>query len=1067
MVDRPISAYFLRKHPQIIIDGNPEKISSQSLSLLMYVADNGDTEYNREELATLLYGSKEAREKLRQEALFRLPERLRTSVFGTEQREIIQFIADDIWIDSREFSQQATELLQEGPTFKKKDYLKAKEILELYNDAFGLDFNPTSAKQTNNYNFLKWKQKRQQKLADLYHALLDRVILYCLRQKSRWAEAEAYAEKWLGSINPNATPLQYLIWLAANQQSPSLSTYLEQLQKYESESGVLGGFIADEWRTMLKSHRPLSLSIFASQAQDESPEPLPTGVRSALLGRTDTIEEILQLFLSSGEASVFAITGLPGVGKSEIARTAAQALREKSNTYRVVELELTEDMNLEQLCNTILSELGRNEVLGLDYGAKRRQLKQLIHSPNLFVIVDEGHTNAFTDSTMLQNVLDLVDGARVMVAARKLPRFDRYLIEIGGLNWEHTKTFFIERVPRLTHLSDSQFKDIAMLTGGLPLLLQIIAGFIKKELSRTTSLIDRLKLLSEEVDLKENAALAYAAILDWLFQYMDGQERYLLYTISLFSPSEGATFADLKAVFSSIVVPEKVKGKLNRLVDLHLVETQQTGDIPTRYRLHPIIFEFVKREAQKSRRVYFPFIEKAYINTLLDYANTYHDQPTRLDEHQQNIIHMLNMVFLNEDNTWALPQAIEVMNKIYPYFEKRGLYVLASKLFNRACELNRFVTPSLHIQTVYRAGKIEYLQTNLDQALRRYEQALALSQEYESNDHLGNIYFSFGSVYLRRAEFKTMTASLEIAETWATRNQQIPLLYSIWSNMGVCAHTQGQLETAHKYYRKVLEHLGNNLLNLSPELQLIAQHIQTTLGLINNDLNRPDQAKHHFEQSLSLARHLEYPEQLGYVYLNLGITYYQTKDYDAANDCFVQGGIIADRIQHVELQTQLQWNQGALASTRFQHKEALYLLRSALIQADKYDLQGIKPRIVIGLGKAYLRMESFNSSLECFTQALIQPSALLHHWAQSLYGIGLSVMLRKFVIGNQDVEITLEQLTPVLNTLTLPKLPANELFIPKLEEAEAVFQRELDHFPELGRYRLVEALKIWFADRSA
>ncbi len=1067
MVDQPIKVYFLRKHPQVKIDGNPEKISSQSLSLLMYIADNGDPEYNREDLATLLYGtSKEAREKLRREALFRLPERLRSKVFGTEQRDIIQFAVDEIWVDSREFAQQAGELLQKGLAFKKKDYLRAKEILQLYNDDFGLDFYPVSAKQSDNNNFIKWKNKRQQKLADWYHSLLDRTILYCLRQKSHWAEAELYAEKWLGSINPGTMPLQYLIWLAVNQQSPRLDSYLEQLQNYQSRSGVISGFTADEWRGMLKSHHPIPISIFDPQTQDEALELVLPADETDILGRTNTIQEILELFLSSSEARVFAIAGLPGVGKSQIARTAAQALRKKNEAYKVIELELTLDLNLEQLCNTILAELGRHEVLGLDYGAKRRRLKQLMHSPNLYIVVDEGHTNAFVDPATLQTVLELVEGARVMLVARQMPHFDRYLMEIAGFNWEQTKTFFVGRIPHLNHLSDSQFQDIATLTGGLPLLLQIIAGFMKKELSRTTSLIDRLKFLSAEADFKENAVSAYGAILDWLFQYMDTKERDLLYTISLFSPTEGATLEDVTAVFSSVVLTsEKVKLKLNRLVDLCLVEMKRMSDSTIRYRLHPIIFEFVRQRSEEARQIYFPIIEQAYIKTLLAYVNSYYEQPARLDEHQQNIIHMLDIVLFNEAHAWARPQAIEAMNKIYPYLEKRGLYVLAAKLFNRACELGQFATSALHIEMVYRAGKIEYQQTNLERALSRYEEALLLSQNFQSTEYLGNIYFSVGSVYLRRAEFPAVRKNLEAAETWANRNQQIPLLYSIWTNMGVCAHAQGQPETAQKYYLRVLEHLGDDVFNLSPELQLIAQHIQMNLGVTYNDLRKPDQAKFHFEQSLSLARQLDYPEQLGYVYLYLGITYFQIKDYDAASNCFIQGGIIADRIQHVELQTQLQWNQGALASIRFEHKEALFLLRSALIQADKYDLQGVKTRIMVGLGKAYLRMEGFDSALQCFTQALVLPSALPHHWAQSLYGAGLSIMLRKFVIGNQDVEITLEELNPVLNMLRLPELPDNALFFPQLQEAENTFQKELDHFPELVRYCLVEALKIWLANR--
>ena len=78
----------------------------------------------------------------------------------------------------------------------------------------------------------------------------------------------------------------------------------------------------------------------------------------------------------------------------------------------------------------------------------------------------------------------------------------------------------------------------------------------------------------------------------------------------------------------------------------------------------------------------------------------------------------------------------------------------------------------------------------------------------------------------------------------------------------------------------VLDGLGGDEINLPPEFQTVAQHVHTALGLTFTELGDYDAAMHHFQQSMALARLLNYPQLIGYLYLNIGLIYCYRKEYE-------------------------------------------------------------------------------------------------------------------------------------------------------------------------------------------
>ena len=1059
MADDLIRFYLLRKQPQIYVNGVQQTFSPQILMLLIYLAETSEAEYTREELIRLVYGTDTARETFRKVLVYSIRKLIPDVSLETPRHNVLRFARDRIWVDSRVFAERANDLLYTNPVFNKKHYLEAKEILDLYQEPFLLEFHPKSSESGDNTRFLSWQKSRQRDLNMYYQRLLDQMILFGLRQERYWAEAQRYAEQWMRGLSPSTKPLQYLIWLGSRQFTDTLDTHLAELRSREEAGEQPIGPTWSEWNDARNRGILIPLARLLPQ-NDQANEDQETAWVGGQIDRKETFEQILT-FLTTPQKQMFAVVGLPGVGKTEIAQTAAQLLPKRMSNCKIVMLDLTPQLDLELLCNNVLDQLGRQDLLALDYAQKRRRLKQLLQAPNLVVIVDEGHTTHFAHLDALNEVLTILSDAQIMIVARELPRFDHYVIELPGLDDQQGRAFLVAQVPWLKEIDGTVLEEIAHLTGGLPLLLHIIVGGLKKDLGRLHSLIEYLKAHHISPQTDQDVYLVYESILAWLWQYLGAKDKDLLYAVSLFAPEEGTNSEELAAVLTNVIPQEGIRSKLNHLVDLHLIERKHAFAARERFILHPIILDFVRKRTQHPRRPHAPMIEQAYIRYLLEFVGEYLNEAERLDEHKLNILRVFDLIFFDDNHVWARPSAVEALNRLFPYFEMRGLHSAASKLIARVLELAEFESVTTHIQMLRHAAKIASIQAKDAPALNFYQEALAVAQKANLIQQYASLYHGIGCVHLEKGQFVEAIRNLELAEKWAEASNYPPLLYTIWTNLGVSAFRQGHFDTALQQYQKVLDHLGSDEANLPPELQTIAQFIQTWLGLTYTELGNYDVAVQHFQQSMGLARRLNYPQLIGYLYLNMGITYCYQKEYDNAADCFVQSGMIADQIQHAALRAQVTLNQGMLASTRFEHEKALYLHRTALIEAEEQQLTWMKVQIFLSLGKTYLRDEQFESAIKFFAEVLLHEFALAYV-AQALYGMALSIMLKAHFIGDNHVETTSNLVHPFLTT----RLGSSSQFAEAkdyLDWAHAAFQRDLDHLPRLDRYHIVETLRIWLS----
>ncbi|MBL8133906.1 MAG: tetratricopeptide repeat protein [Anaerolineae bacterium] len=1032
------------------------------MNLLILIADQGESEYLRDDLIRTLYGTApNARDSFRRKTLYELRRQLPDDVLEADRNDLVHLRRAAMWVDSVEFAERANALLSQPPPLDEAGLDAAQDILALYKEPFLHHFQENEGSA----QFAAWLRDRRQELTALYHQLLDRVTRFCLSDERRWGEAQRRAEEWRRSPGSSLRPLQFLIWLSARQRADSTSAYLAELRRREEAGEIPQGPTWEQWDRAVRQNQLLPLRLLLPDAPSPRPAPPPT---AGDVERGEILDQLIALLVSPQKLPAFGLVGLPGSGKTELALLAIRRLSEQHPDIRIVRVELPTQMDYEVVTNSLLTGLGRQDLLPLDYSSKRQRLRQIAQTPHLVVVVDEGYSPHLADPEVLKTLLDLLAGARLMLVARSLPGFDHLPVELSGLTETQTRDFLIRRLGWLAEADDADLHALAVRTLGLPLMLTLIVSGLRSQRGRLPSLLHHLDASAAPDSAAHSIFIMYDRVLEWLWQYLTTNEKNILFAISLFAPEAGVTASALDAVLRGIAQTH-IPGRLRQLVEMRLVKQIETPSDEPRFSLHPIVLDFVRRRSD-SPSAYARHIRQAFVRYELDQVRIDADQRLRLEELEPNILLMLEMVILSDHYQNLQDRAVEALHRLYEYFEGRGLYSKTFALLTHVRDHLDLAQP-LRLQTLFYIGKLAKYQAKFDAALEAFAGALAIAQRMDKTERYGSLLFHIGDAQIQSGSYADALTSLEEAARWAQSADQPQLLYAIWSNVAVCHFYQGDYARALEQYRWIAEQIGGDFDALPDSLKPIAQYLQNAIGATLLGMNAYAEALPYFQRSLALANSLGRQDQIAYSYLNLGAAYHSLKAYAAAQDSFAQGRAIAERIEHTPLIADFTWNQGALASSQMQHDRAFMLLRQSLIQIEDNHLTIQKPHALNFLAKAYLRFERADLAEKCFLMALRVPGVSLSQSAHALCGLLLSALMTTDIIGDDDVETTLtalEVLKPLIpvRSLALFALPPGDAAA-HLDREAAALQHELDHLPTLARYRVVEALTYWLNERGA
>lgn len=1032
-----------------------------ALHLLVFTAEQRREAYDREKLTTILFGIDSKGQRLR-EALMWLNRTLKESGFNVEilHGHPLVLNRDMVWVDAHEFSERAKRLLAYSSQEISPEFIhEVNKALNLYRDHFLNDYVFES------YELNVWHDNRQTELATLRHSLFELIIQFHIQQGSL-TEAQGIAETWLGSLNPGFVPLEYLIWVALKKRLYSVvQHYLARLQRYQDEDPTFFGTDVATWRALIQNEEDPPLTLLHLPAAGIMTGEIAPDNTS--LNRSDALREITRLITNSQFSGAIGLTGLPGVGKTWFARRVTWALRQIQPNFMAAWFELTQDCDLETLLNDILSQLGLHHLLPLPYVTKQKRFKQIIRAYSCLIVIDEATSHRLANVEFLEALIALFDEVRLLLIARELPGTTHYPFDLSGFDAPQIRQYLIEQLPQLKGEADDVFDAATQITGGLPLVVNWLVGFLRDRRFQIKSFIKALSKLQSTHWTLETAQENYQYILNWLWLQLLLDEKNILYTAAMFSPSDGVSLEDLHEIADSAFVlkQDKLLQKVEKLLALSLLHEQ--ADSTRRFMLHPTTFMYIQLQIDQIAEIQPSFqmsaIHRAYIERFLRVTRQHEGAFAQLDLHKNNLLRMFEVVLLHNAQPRMQLEIIAALSRTYDYFEKRGLYSKAESLLTAALNISD-IPDEERVHLLHHLGQAAFKQGQLESAERWLSTAWEFAQQLELVELYGIILRDLGRVCLHQGAYAKAMDYFQHGQDHVLQQEQPLLRGQIMSNIGVIAYQRGNYEDAKVQLEQTVRDLADDeRINQTYEYQDLLQYTQNLLGVVELAGKEYDQAKLHMQQSLVSARKLNNPERIAQAYLNLGALSYYQSEFDTALDYLTQGSVVAEYLHHGELLNWFKWNKGAIHVVQGNFKYARRSLQAALNEATELGLKPALPHIFLWLGILHFCQNQIDMARTYFR--MIFEQVALNPWsaALGLFGISLCARYELDLAMQGSVADAHEQIAHELVSAQIDRSKLSAIRKPILERAEQYFQVALEDMPGLRGFHIVDALALWLA----
>ncbi len=1064
----PIQIRLLGSEPVVTLNDMTVSFSRRdALHLLVVLAEERQEDYDRARLSAFFFDDEAAKDRVKsgklRDAIYAIRKELGEGLIPREttgDQKKLRVDQSELWVDTADFRSRAQALVNGNDQNPDVNFEKeALDVLGLYRAHFLDDYMLGEQDAVD-----AWQEEKRNQLAQVRHNLLEQLVRYYIKQGAL-SEAQQQAESWLHSLNPGPLPLQYLLWMSVTRrQYAPAQVYLAQLQKHEASGTLQFGFGAAQWRRFIDNQDeplPSLLNLPTGAADGELDEPAQDFV-----GREGAIKDFVKLMLGSDQPRVMGITGLPGVGKTSFTRQLLFRLRQGKPKYDLVRLELNPGSDFELLLNDVLGQLGMDALLTLAYTVKQRRFKQLLQVRPCLIVIDEGMSRKLSSPGFLEPLLSLFEGARLLLVARSLPDEGFYTFDLPGFDSLYVRQFLARHLPGVPGAENGLLDTFTRTTGGLPLILELVAGFVKDKRFMMASFTEALSSARGEAWTLEDAPRLYGRMFDWLWKSLTPNEWHVLAIVSLFDATNGGAEEDVLAVAGAALAltGTKARQKLDLLVKLGLLQRQLRAGAPC-YHLHPIVYDYAQTRRERERATAtMAGIRAAYSRHIMNYVSQYSDDYPRLDAQKDNIIRM----FASALSDFAAPamqgEVVALLNRIYDYFDRRGLYIIAEQLLVDGQKVAQ-VSDFDRVRLLFNQGQAIFKQGRMDDAERALAEAWERAQDCEFVELYGVILRDLGRVSMARGDYDTAVDYLTKGYQSAAKYQLV-LRAQIMANLGAIDNMKGQYVESQARFEQILRDLDHPESEQTYQERDVLQFTQNALGLIAIEREEYDQAEKPLKQSLLFARELNNAERIARCYLNLGSLSYHLSDFDAALDYFTQGAVVAEFIQHTDTLVWLTMNKGIIKTVKHQYSAARKLLLTSLQQANDMGLNLVVSYALLWLGVLHFEQAQLAQAQRYFRDVLNQPASMPWHNAMALYGLSLVTRYEHDTMMNGSLASARTQIELALEAAEVEREGLPALTRQDLEKAEADFQRALDDIPGLSRFQIVESLWLWLIDMA-
>lgn len=706
-----------------------------------------------------------------------------------------------------------------------------------------------------------------------------------------------------------------------------------------------------------------SEALPASPAQALIDPALPLLPGHPLVGREAELAHLRQRLCQGGSATLTALNGLPGVGKTALAVTLAHDPVVRAHFKDGI---LWAGLGLEPNVQSHLSRWG--SLLGMsasemstlnDVASWAIALHRIIGSRMLLLIID--------DVWVLEHALSVKVGGPACshLVTTRFPSIAAQIATSGPtaikeLESSESLGLLHMLAPQVVAQETRRAHELIEAVGGLPLALTLIGNYLRQlsytsPTQRIAAALQRLRDASERLNVSEMQApverhpslpgdipISLQTVIAVTDQQLEAQASQVLYALSIF-PARPNTFSEEAA----LAVTASTIAILDQLTDTGLLEISGAD----RYSLHQTIADYARlRLTDKS-------VHQRLCAYMTGFVETHRKDYEVLENESNTILTALDIAHEQARSV----ELVSMACSFAPFLLSRGLYQTAQMHLQRASQTARarsdysgLASILLYLGlTAWKAGDYEH-------AERYLQEGLDYARKVDNHEHTCALLANLGSVTWKSGDYRLAEAYLQEGLRLAREQgdkericEQLDILGSIEIRRGNYGQAGAYLEEGLRFARQVQE-------------QERTCTILLNLGVMFSEQGKYQEAMTYLHESLLIARQLRHQEWISGSLNNLGDAAFEQGDYEQATLYFQEGLQIARQIGHQEWISFHLLNLGSTASRQKNFAVAERYLQESLAMAYRMGIPQIICHVLNELGDLHLAQQQKDQAEQDF-----------------------------------------------------------------------------------------------------
>lgn len=1070
--DAPLVRLFLlRERPYAEVNGEPVRLNSAPMDLLVYLTLSGTESIHRTALVEALYSHErmtpsEAQKHFRQNVLFRLRQILRNSIddvtrlLDESQRDFIVFHREQVWADALEFESLANQAMV---------YIVANEtpdetLVRVACDMYEADLYAYGQRNHVTTTLASFINKMRGRLRAYFSHLLEYLVEECVRT-GRYEDSDHYAERWRQHDPHSSTPLQYLIWLNITQNRLDLvAKYLSQLEDQSIGQPAIG-LSAPGWRTLIANNETTSLELLKLSA-DASIDlnRLVTEAAGMVWGREDALRTALQTLCDAPDDLAYVlVTGAPGSDKYRFVQALTRTLVSQHIFSSSTAITCTDQTQAQQLYDDLGAQL-HPVPMPPDTLSRRYALEQYFAAERCLVVI---HVDISSDAPP-QILLDFVGWLQAHTALLLASSWQK-----APAAWAHHFThiqlepFTLDELAAIlpdngNELEHRQSLDkLQMITLGQPLPLHIL---LHGHRLFATSLSDVLKRLAHDVERDTRLAgnrgygpaAPYEPLLAWCWSNLSLEAKHIVLLLLQVAHNEALTYADLTSILAERTMGD-MDAALDELGNLRLIiEDDQRFEGTIAYglnrELRPTWEALYKRERLVLEQT--NLIREQFILWLDRKIAGDNKEWARLIPYKYTILEALQ----------AAPHTARYLlvwlNRLYSFLEECGFLFSCYSLYLRLAEQQLHEVPDKEsTQVLLNFGRLlieRQKPGDLQEAEVWLQRARLQAEEVGALALAGFVSANQGVVANHLQKDADAEKHFSAALDYANLTHDPELLVLVRLKRGAHFFSSQDWEKAQSEY----DYLAQKIQDLSSRSRI---KVQLGLGDLAHRARRYTLAIEHYNMALDEAKASGILSLQLAVNMNIGISYRYARQYAQAATHYTEALRLAEQINDTTHVYQLRIDQALLQvdGNHFVEAEAeLKSLLYALRGCQRANEDGQVGAILSHLGYLYVKQHKFELASEMYRRRL--KHAVEHnHPADSIlaaYGLCLSHALHHEPLDGLTLDESVRICREALDVAWLVQLQKLEITASQLQQAAYQTHHGLVNYPNLPGYQVDSAL---------